>query len=119
MQTNEKGRRPGKTPTPMQTGSQCHGFADAPQCRAMTERQRRLAELLLSGPASRERLDRHVGCSNGPDEVRRFKKKYGVEILCDDAEGIDRDGHKITHGVYRLADADSEKVQALLREVHP
>lgn len=120
MQTtpgNEKGRRPGKTPTHMQTGADCRaGAAHDQQPRVhLTPRHRRLLLALLDGPQTREDVDVIVGASNGPDEVMRVRKRFGLAIPCERRQGFDRDQHRVDFGVYSLTSSDRTAARKLLK----
>lgn len=65
---------------------------------------RALALLLCRPSVPREAFDREVGCSNGPDLVKRLRE-YGLgkeHLACTRIEVIDRDGCKTRPGVYWL-----------------
>ena len=65
---------------------------------------RALALLLCRPSVPREAFDREVGCSNGPDLVKRLRE-YGLgkeHLACTRIDVIDRDGCKTRPGVYWL-----------------
>lgn len=68
-------------------------------------RELRALALLLRRPSvPREAFDSEVGCSNGPDLVKRLRE-YGLgkeHLACTRIEVIDRDGCKTRPGVYWL-----------------
>lgn len=68
-------------------------------------RELRALALLLRRPSvPREAFDREVGCSNGPDLVKRLRE-YGLgkeHLACTRIDVIDRDGCKTRPGVYWL-----------------
>ena len=68
-------------------------------------RELRALALLLRRPSvPREAFDREVGCSNGPDLVKRLRE-YGLgkaHLACTRIEVIDRDGCKTRPGIYWL-----------------
>lgn len=117
---SEKGRRPGKTPTPMQAAgdSAQAGTPPQPPARAphLTPRHRRMLLALLAGPQTREEMDRIVGASNGPDEVMRVRRRFGLAIPCERRKGWDRDRHRVEFGVYSLSATDRPAVQRVLKE---
>lgn len=121
---NEKGRRPGKTPTPMQATGDCAPVktnvqTTCPRAAQLTPRHQRLLLALLRGPQTREDVDRIVGASNGPDEVLRLRRRFGLDIPCVRRKGFDRDQHSVEFGIYSLTSADAQCATALLREATP
>ncbi len=78
-------------------------------------RELRLLSGLLLRDMSRETLDRAVGCSNGPDLVKRLRDREGLELPCPRHPGIDRDGHEVRFGVYQTTPDDKRRIRALLR----
>lgn len=88
----------------------------ASAARPLTPRCRRLLEALLTGPKSREELDRIVGASNGPEQVARARRLYGLTIPCEMHGGLDRDGLSVKFGVYSLSPADRLNAARLLQE---
>lgn len=80
-----------------------------------TENPRHLRALwaFMRRPMPREQLDREVGCSNGPDLVAELRRR-GLEIPCQKAPVIDRDGQEVRRGIYHLTDADRRRLQAWL-----
>ncbi len=106
-----KGRRVTSATTPMQTDD------DPIPDRAplhVTPRHRRLLLALLDGPQAREDVDAIVGASNGPDEVLRARKRFGLTIPCERRAGFDRDRHRVEFGIYSLTTTDRAKVRELL-----
>ena len=73
-------------------------------------RQIRALIELLRRPMPREHLDREAGCSNGPELVASLRRR-GLDLPCDRAPVIDRDGRKVERGVYRLSKSDTRKVR--------
>jgi hypothetical protein len=59
---------------------------------------------------TREEIDRIAGASNGPDLMGALRRR-GLEIPCPRIPAIDRDGRKVTHGVYSLTDDDRRKLK--------
>ena len=117
MQTtteNRKGRRAGNTPTPMQTAGDATTRAQRQQAPALTLRHRRILLALLAGQRTREEIDRAAGASNGPDEVLRIRLRFGLVIPCTRRGSLDRDGHKVEVGVYRLTENDRTTARRLL-----
>ncbi len=86
-----------------------HGHA-----KPLTPRHRRILLALLAGDQNREDIDRVAGASNGPDEVAKIRRTYGLAIPCARKGTKDRDGHPVQVGVYRLADADHVTARRLL-----
>lgn len=83
----------------------------------MTPRHHRLLSALLSGPITREQVDAITGASNGPDEVLKARRQYGLQIPCHRRAGLDRDHRRVEFGNYRLTRHDRARVARLLREV--
>lgn len=83
----------------------------------LTPRHRRILTALLVGPVTREQVDHLAGASNGPDEVLRLRKGYGLVIPCQRRDGRDRDGRACQFGEYRLTTPDTARAVALLAEV--
>lgn len=81
----------------------------------MTPRHSRLLRALLTGPVTREDADRIAGASNGPDEVMKLRRQYGLLIPCTRRKSFDRDGHSVEFGVYAFAAGDRGKVSDMLR----
>ena len=83
-----------------------HDFTDQPAKFHGTDnpRELRALALLLRRPSvPREAFDREVGCSNGPDLVKRMRDAgLGEHLRCARIEVIDRDGIKTKPGVYWL-----------------
>ncbi len=80
----------------------------------LTPRHFRVLRALLAGPVSREDVDRIAGASNGPDEVMKLRRRFGLQIPCERRKGTDRDRRCVEFGVYSLARADAPRVAALL-----
>lgn len=83
---------------------------------AMTPRHRRLLLALLTGPVTREAADRIAGASNGPDEVLKLRRRFGLVIPCERHKGFDRDRHRVEFGVYSLAPTDRQRAAELVKE---
>lgn len=91
--------------------------ADTPRPRkpvGLTARHRRILLALLAGKCSREQIDRIAGASNGPDEILRLRRLYGLQIPCTRKGSKDRDGQAIEFGTYSLAERDRIEAQRLL-----
>ncbi|MCK6432042.1 MAG: hypothetical protein L6Q68_03275 [Aquabacterium sp.] len=81
----------------------------------MTPRHQRILRALLAARCTREQIDRLAGASNGPDEILKLRRRYGMTIPCERHRGFDRDRHRVEFGVYRLAPADRKRAAELLR----
>jgi len=81
----------------------------------MTPRHHRLLLALLAGPINRESVDTIAGASNGPDEVLKLRRKYGLLVPCVRRGALDRDGHKVEFGIYSLAGTDHARAAELVR----
>jgi hypothetical protein len=111
---NGKGRRVTSAATQMQT---CNDFAEPrphQQGQIDNPRHRRALLALLKHQQGRKDIDRVTGSSNGPDEVMRIRRRYGLSIPCPRVTGVDMDGHPVQTGVYHLTSADQAKVKRLL-----
>jgi len=86
------------------------------QGRHVTPRYRRLIRALLTGPLHREDADRVTGASNSPHYIRQLKGKFGLSIITDRVEEIDRDGQKTRPGVYTLEADSIELAEQLLSQ---
>ncbi|WP_226642802.1 hypothetical protein [Microbulbifer variabilis] len=80
--------------------------------RPLSPRQVRALETLLTGPCSREKLDRVTGASNGPNVILQLRKR-GITIQCRMERHIDRDGIAGRHGVYWLPDSERQRIGSL------
>lgn len=78
-------------------------------------REWRVLRRLMIGPASREELDITAGASNSPDLVFRLRSR-GLNIDCELATHVDRDGQNCRHGVYSLESKSREVVRDLLAQ---
>lgn len=118
MQTapeTRKGLSATNAQTPMQTSADCAPGAAAQQPAAhLTPRHLRLLLALLDGPCTREEVDRIVGASNGPDEVMRVRRRFGLVIPCERQQGFDRDQHRVEFGIYSLTPLDRQKARELV-----
>lgn len=72
-------------------------------------RHLRAIHALMTRPMPREHLDRVVGCANGPDLIWELRHR-GLEIPCVRIPDHDRDGKRISRGVYHLTTSDRRKV---------
>lgn len=111
---NEKGRRAGNTPTPMQAAGDATGRDQRQQLPSLTPRHRRALLALLEGARTREEIDRITGASNGPDEVLQMRRRFKLVIPCTRKGARDMDGHPVEIGVYRLTDTDEANARRLL-----
>lgn len=104
-----------------------HSQASAPSAQAdghplppiRSERHRRVLLALLSGPKTREQLDRAAGASNGPDVVLKLRRRYGLQLPCTLGAVRDRDGATVERGIYRLSQSDRPTVAALVAQGCP
>ena len=85
----------------------------------MSPRQRRVLSALLSGPKTREQIDREAGASNGPDVVAKLRRRFGLAIPCTFSPVVDRDGRTIERGIYALTDADRAAAGRVLVALQP
>ena len=74
-------------------------------------RHLRAISVMMRRPISRQELDSHAGCANGPALVSELRDR-GLTVKCDRIKFIDRDGRKCRPGVYYFTDADKRKVRA-------
>ncbi|MEA3299136.1 MAG: hypothetical protein U9R22_02850 [Pseudomonadota bacterium] len=74
-----------------------------------TPRQWRVIRALLTGPQSRETIDRVAGASNGPEVIRQLRVN-GLIIPCELVPHTDRDGRPGKHGVYHLSESDRRRI---------
>lgn len=72
-------------------------------------RHQRAIFLLMTRPATREQLDRAVGCSNFPDLVAELRRR-GLDVPCERVPAFDRDGLDVRIGVYSLTAGDRRKI---------
>ncbi len=109
-----KGRRPGRQPTHMQTDGDSRPYA----ARAvhLTPRHRRILSALIDGNRSREEVDALAGASNGPDEVFRLRRVYGLSVPCERIDARDRDNRSDQVGIYSLTARDRIEARRLLSE---
>ena len=70
---------------------------------------------LLRRPMTREQIDREAGASNGPDVIAELRRRR-LEIPCDRAPVIDRDGRDVMRGVYHCTATDRRRIHRWLRE---
>jgi hypothetical protein len=78
---------------------------------AGTENPRHLRALaaLLRRPVPREQLDREAGAANGPALVAELRAR-GLDLPCDRAPVLDRDGREVRRGVYALTGRDRIRI---------
>ena len=115
MQTpprKEKGRHPGQAPTPMQTRGDSR--PDAARAVHLTPRHRRILAALLESRCTREEVDTLAGASNGPDEVLRLRRTYGLTVPCERIDCRDRDNRSVQVGIYSLTERDRREARRLL-----
>ncbi len=109
-----KGRRPGKTPAHMQTGGDFR--SDVARAVHLTPRHRRILAALLEDRRTREEVDALAGASNGPDEVFRLRRVYGLSVPCERIDTRDRDNRSVQVGIYSLTARDRIEARRLLSE---
>lgn len=79
------------------------------------QRKIRLVRGLLTGPKTREQVDRIAGASNGPEIIRQLRA-LGLRIDCRMMPSTDRDGLPCRYGLYSLA--SMAQAEAWLRDGH-
>lgn len=95
------------------TGRDCApSAANLPAIRS--PRQRRALSALLTGPKTREQIDRIAGASNSPDVIGRLRKRFGMTLPCELERIRDQDGRSVERGVYSLTAQDATKARHLL-----
>lgn len=77
-------------------------------------RQKRALSALLTGPKTREQIDRIAGASNSPDVIGKMRRRFGLKLPCQRERIQDRDGHSVERGVYHLTDEDAATARCLL-----
>ena len=77
-------------------------------------RHLRALAALLRRPVPREHLDREAGCSNAPQLIYELRER-GLEVPCERAPVIDRDGREVYRGVYTLSLTDRRCISRWLR----
>ena len=82
---------------------------------ALSPRHSRLLQALLAGQSTREQVDKVTGASNGPDEVLKMRRRFGLKLPCVRRAARDRDGHRVDIGVYGLDSTDRRKALELLQ----
>lgn len=82
--------------------------------RLQSPRQCRALSALLTGPKTREQIDRIAGASNSPDVIGRLRKRFGMTLPCELERIRDRDGRSVERGVYSLTAQDATKARRLL-----
>ena len=80
-----------------------------------TPRQARILRAFIErGCLTREAVDRVAGASNGPDEVLRLRRRFGLALPCTRRWKRDRDRLPTMPGTYSLTDADRAAALALV-----
>jgi len=69
-------------------------------------RYERALRALLQSPLRREQLDRVATVSNGPDLIRKLRRRLSLELPCKLVPLLDKDGRTVVVGEYSLTDAD-------------
>ncbi len=82
--------------------------------RLQSPRQSRALSALLTGPKTREQIDRIAGASNSPDVIGRLRKRFGLTLPCELERIRDQDGRSVERGVYSLTDEDAATARHLL-----
>lgn len=72
-------------------------------------RHLRVLQALRCRPMPREHLDREAGASNGPALVADLRDR-GLELPCQRAPVIDRDGREVKRGIYTLTQRDRIRI---------
>lgn len=80
----------------------------------LTPRLHRLARALLTKPQTVRDLIDATKSNNPAEYIRQLRTSYGLSIPCDRVKYITYDGESSWYGLYRLSDADKEKLQAVL-----
>jgi hypothetical protein len=78
-------------------------------------RHLRVIHALMIRPRKRKEIDTIAGAANGPDLMNQLRRR-GLRAKCEKVPGIDRDGRRITFGVYVLDRADRRAITAWLRK---
>lgn len=105
---------------PTETTTQGHTKAARPHfrpqkvSRLQSPRQSRALSALLTGPKTREQIDRIAGASNSPDVIGRLRRRFGMTLPCELERIRDRDGRSVERGVYSLTAQDATKARHLL-----
>lgn len=71
---------------------------------------------LMTGPKSREEIDRAAGVSNGPDLIMELRRRHALGLPCKRVNHKDRWGVSVKKGVYSLSETDRPKVARLLHK---
>jgi hypothetical protein len=87
---------------------------DAARAVHLTPRHRRILAALVEGKRTREEVDTLAGASNGPDEVLRLRRTYGLSVPCERIDSRDRDNRSVQVGVYSLTQRDRREALRLL-----
>ena len=82
----------------------------------MSRRLIRLAAALAKGPVTREQADRIAPASNGPDYVRRLRRKLDIKVKCDRIPCTMKDGEPSWYGRYTLTREERAKLRAFVIE---
>jgi len=113
---NETSCRAENTSSPMQTADKAK--ARHQRQRVLTPRHRRILQELLIGLRTREEIDSIAGASNGPDEIQKLRRNFGLSIPCARKGSKDMDGHPVKVGIYSLNEADKTVAICLLHAGH-
>lgn len=82
----------------------------------MSRRLIRLAAALAKGPVTREQADRVTPSSNGPDYVRRLRRKLDIKVKCDRIPCTMKDGEPSWYGRYTPTREERAKLMAFVIE---
>lgn len=82
----------------------------------LTEREERLARLLIDKPqgVTRKECEPLIGTTYAPNVVKSLRDDYGLRIPCTLVKSRDRDGKPCTYGRYALASESRPKALQLL-----
>lgn len=82
--------------------TQNHDSNSHPLLKPKSQREYRLLSALVKGEVMRYELDLIIGAQNSPEYVSRLRMA-GWDIRTERIPMIDRDGHKVRVGRYRLS----------------
>jgi hypothetical protein len=87
-----------------------------PKFNTLTEREERLARLLIDKPqgVTRKECEPLIGTTYAPNIVKTLRDDYGLRIPCTLVKSRDRDGKPCTYGVYAFTSESRSKALQLL-----